>query len=345
MSKKLTYKASGVDIDSGNQLVDRIKKFPYRRDRPGAVSTVGGFSGLFALPGGYKQPVLVSGTDGVGTKLKLAFLMDKHDTIGWDLVAMSVNDVLVSGAKPLFFLDYYATSALDVEQAEKVVRGIFDACESCDTVLLGGETAELPGFYVKGEYDLAGFAVGIVERSKIPDLSRVSPGDLVIGLPSTGLHSNGFSLARKLFLEHMGLALDAPFPGTDLTTGEVLIAPTKIYVDPVLDCFDAGYVKSMVHVTGGGLVENPPRSMPGGLGVDIRRGSWPLPPVFSAIKSEDVDEMELMRTFNMGIGFIMIVSPEHLEPIAAMLLSKNEPFHVIGKVSTRESGDSTTRFI
>ncbi len=344
MSDKLTYKASGVDIDSGNRLVDRIKRFPYRNDRAGAVSTVGGFSGLFALPAGYSEPVLVSGTDGVGTKLKLAFLMDKHDTIGWDLVAMSVNDILVSGAKPLFFLDYFATSALDVDQAEKVVRGIFDACDSCDTVLLGGETAELPGFYERGEYDLAGFAVGIVERSRIPDPSRVREGDAVVGLPSSGLHSNGFSLARRLFLEHMGLPLEAPFPGTDRTVGEVLIAPTRIYVDPVLELFEAGLVKSMVHVTGGGLVENPPRSMPPGLGVDISRGSWPLPPVFAAISTEDVDEMELMRTFNMGIGFIMVVGPEELETLGRLLDDKGEPWFVIGSVGARDDGGSETRF-
>jgi phosphoribosylformylglycinamidine cyclo-ligase len=345
MSDKLTYKDSGVDIESGSNLVERIKKITKNGSTKGVVSTLGGFSGLFAVPPGYKEPILVSGTDGVGTKLKIAFMADKHDTIGWDLVAMSINDILVSGAKPLFFLDYFATSNLNVDQAEQVVKGIFEACDSCDTVLLGGETAELPGFYAKGEYDLAGFAVGVVEKSKLPDLSSVKDGDLVVALSSSGLHSNGYSLARKLFFDVLKMDFNSNLPGTSSTVGDLLLKPTLIYVNSVLPLFDEGLIKSMVHVTGGGLIENPPRALPLGLGMDFKRNSWPIQPIFKTIMESDIEEMEIYRTFNMGLGFLMVIDPKDLSMVESMLDKIGTENYVVGKVTNRDDGGSSTRLV
>ncbi|ONI35300.1 hypothetical protein PRUPE_1G528600 [Prunus persica] len=293
----LTYKDAGVDIDAGSELVRRIAKMA-----PG----IGGFGGLYPLGDSY----LVAGTDGVGTKLKLAFDTGIHETIGIDLVAMSVNDIVTSGAKPLFFLDYFATSRLDVDLAEKVVKGIVDGCQQSDCTLLGGETAEMPDFYADGEYDLSGFAVGIVKKDSVIDGKNIVIGDVLIGLPSSGVHSNGFSLVRRV-LAHSGLSLKDQLPGEAITLGEALMAPTVIYVKQVLDIISKGGVKGVAHITGGGFTDNIPRVFPKGLGAVIYNGSWEILPVFKWIQEVGrIEEAEMMRTFNMGIGMVLVVSKE-----------------------------------
>ncbi|PSS16427.1 Phosphoribosylformylglycinamidine cyclo-ligase [Actinidia chinensis var. chinensis] len=298
----LTYKDAGVDIDAGSELVRRIAKMA-----PG----IGGFGGLFPLGDSY----LVAGTDGVGTKLKLAFETGIHDTIGIDLVAMSVNDIVTSGAKPLFFLDYYATSHLDVDLAEKarlfcVIKGIVDGCQQSDCALLGGETAEMPDFYADGEYDLSGFAVGIVKKDSVINGKNIEVGDVLIGLPSSGVHSNGFSLVRRV-LARSGLSLKDQLPGETVTLGEALMAPTVIYVKQVLDFVSKGGVKGIAHVTGGGFTDNIPRVFPQGLGAVIYKDSWLVPPVFTWIQQAGrIDDAEMRRTFNMGIGMVLVVSQE-----------------------------------
>ncbi|XP_010259376.1 PREDICTED: phosphoribosylformylglycinamidine cyclo-ligase, chloroplastic/mitochondrial [Nelumbo nucifera] len=293
----LTYKDAGVDIDAGSELVRRISKM---------VSGIGGFGGLYPLGDSY----LVAGTDGVGTKLKLAFETGIHETIGIDLVAMSVNDIVTSGAKPLFFLDYFATSHLDVDLAEKVIKGIVDGCRQSDCALLGGETAEMPDFYADGEYDLSGFAVGIVKKDAVIDGKNIVAGDVLIGLPSSGVHSNGFSLVRRV-LARSGLSLKDQLPGEPITLGEALIAPTVIYVKQVLDIINEGGVKGIAHITGGGFTENIPRVFPKGLGAAIYKGSWEVPPIFKWIQEAGkIEDAEMRRTFNMGIGMVLVVSPE-----------------------------------
>lgn len=293
----LTYKDAGVDIDAGSELVRRIAKMA-----PG----IGGFGGLYPLGDSY----LVAGTDGVGTKLKLAFDTGIHETIGIDLVAMSVNDIVTSGAKPLFFLDYFATSRLDVDLAEKVVKGIVDGCQQSDCTLLGGETAEMPDFYADGEYDLSGFAVGIVKKDSVIDGKNIVAGDVLIGLPSSGVHSNGFSLVRRV-LAHSGLSLKDQLPGEAITLGEALMAPTVIYVKQVLDIISKGGVKGVAHITGGGFTDNIPRVFPKGLGAVISNGSWEILPVFKWIQEAGrIEDAEMMRTFNMGIGMVLVVSKE-----------------------------------
>ncbi|XP_062083355.1 phosphoribosylformylglycinamidine cyclo-ligase, chloroplastic [Humulus lupulus] len=293
----LTYKDAGVDIDAGSELVRRIAKMA-----PG----IGGFGGLYPLGDSY----LVAGTDGVGTKLKLAFETGIHDTIGIDLVAMSVNDIVTSGAKPLFFLDYFATSRLDVDLAEKVIKGIVDGCQQSECALLGGETAEMPDFYADGEYDLSGFAVGIVNKDSVIDGKSIVAGDVLIGLPSSGVHSNGFSLVRRV-LAHSGLSLKDKLPGEGVTLGEALMAPTVIYVKQVLDLISKGGVKGIAHVTGGGFTDNIPRVFPKGLGAVIDMDSWEIPAVFKWIQEAGrVEDGEMRRTFNMGIGMVLVVTPE-----------------------------------
>jgi len=340
----MTYAGAGVNIDAGNELVRRIQAM----DPSGGI---GGFGGLFPLPpldGAAKdrpdaqQQYLVAGTDGVGTKLKLAFDMDSHGTIGVDLVAMSVNDIITLGARPLFFLDYFATSRLDVDQAEAVVAGIVRGCRESSCVLLGGETAEMPGFYGEGEYDLSGFAVGLVRGDKVINGKRdIQRGDVLVGLPSSGVHSNGFSLARKV-LERSGLSLDAPFPKDfgDATTegktvGQVLLEPTRLYVDALTAVHYSGQakVKGAVHVTGGGFQDNIPRVLPQGLGVSVRRGSWDVLPVFHWMQSVGrIEEEEMYRTFNMGVGFIMVMSPED----AQVALDRCQDATIIGEVVDKE---------
>ncbi len=343
MPDTFDYAGAGVSIDAGDELVAEIKKITQSQKSPFLLGGIGGFGGLFALPPGFREPVLVASTDGVGTKLKIAFSTGVHDTIGWDLVAMSVNDILVCGAKPLFFLDYFATGRLEVKTAASVVRGIHEACASCNVVLLGGETAELPGFYQDGEYDLAGFALGVVERECIPDRGRVQAGDVVIGLPSSGLHSNGYSLARKIILEVLRLPLDSLFASTGRTVGQELLIPTCIYVNPVVPLIGCGLIKSMVHVTGGGLVENPPRSLPPGLGMDFDSGSWPVPELFRVIQEAGVAPMEMARTFNMGLGFLMVVDPANEREVCRQLEESGQANYRVGTVSPRENGDRSTR--
>ncbi|KAG0573220.1 hypothetical protein KC19_VG159200 [Ceratodon purpureus] len=298
----LTYKGAGVDIDAGTELVRRIAKMT-----PG----IGGFGGLYPFGDSY----LVAGTDGVGTKLKLAFDMNKHDTIGIDLVAMSVNDIITSGAKPMFFLDYFATSQLDVDQAEQVIKGVVDGCKQSDCALLGGETAEMPGFYSPGEYDLSGFAVGSVKKDALIDGSKIVVGDVLLGLPSSGVHSNGFSLARKV-LAKSGASVYDQLPGAGVTIGEALLAPTTIYVKQVLDLTSKFGIKGIAHITGGGFTDNIPRVFPKGLGVNVNVGSWDVPPIFKWLQEQGgVDDAEMRRTFNMGVGMVLIVGKEEAESI------------------------------
>lgn len=314
-NKGLTYKDAGVDIDAGTELVRRIAKMA-----PG----IGGFGGLFPLGDSY----LVAGTDGVGTKLKLAFETGIHDTIGIDLVAMSVNDIVTSGAKPLFFLDYYATSRLDVDLAEKVIKGIVDGCQQSDCALLGGETAEMPDFYADGEYDLSGFAVGIVKKDSVIDGKNIAAGDVLIGLPSSGVHSNGFSLVRRV-LNQSGLSLTDPLPGSSVTLGEALMAPTVIYVKQVLDIISKGGVKGIAHITGGGFTDNIPRVFPKGLGALIYKDSWTIPPIFKWLQEAGrIEDAEMRRTFNMGIGMVLVVN----EAAVLRILAENHPAFRIGEV-------------
>lgn len=314
----LTYRGAGVDIDAGAELVKRIAKMA-----PG----IGGFGGLFPFGDSY----LVAGTDGVGTKLKLAFETGIHDTIGIDLVAMSVNDIITSGAKPLFFLDYFATSRLDVDLAEEVIKGIVDGCHQSDCALLGGETAEMPGFYAEGEYDLSGFAVGAVKKDSVIDGKNIKAGDVLIGLPSGGVHSNGFSLVRRV-LAKSGLKLRNKLPGEEISLAEALMAPTVIYVKQVLDIISKGGIKGIAHITGGGFTDNIPRVFPKGLGAAIDIGSWPVLPVFKWIQEAGkIEDAEMLRTFNMGVGMVLVVSPEAAQRILNDKSTTN-PVYRIGEV-------------
>ncbi|SEQ31891.1 phosphoribosylformylglycinamidine cyclo-ligase [Ectothiorhodospira magna] len=302
----LSYRDAGVDIDAGNALVARIKPHAQRTHRPGVMAGLGGFGALFQLPiADYKEPVLVSGTDGVGTKLKLAQQLGRHDTIGIDLVGMCVNDIIVQGAEPLFFLDYYATGSLDVDTAADVVKGIADGCTQSGCALVGGETAEMPGMYAPGEYDLAGFAVGIVEKARIIDGSQVRPGDVLLGLAASGPHANGYSLIRRL-LEITGADLDSPCG--DVTLGDALMAPTRIYVKPLLELLGQQPVHALAHITGGGILENLPRVMPAGTVAHIDPQAWPRPPVFEWLQQAGgIEAREMLRTFNCGVGMILVL--------------------------------------
>ena len=329
-----TYKGAGVDIDAGNELVKRIKPMVAATAIDGVLSSIGGFGGLFGLDtSGMTAPVLVSGTDGVGTKLKLAFGTGIHDTVGIDLVAMCVNDIVVTGARPLFFLDYFACGKLDVEAAANVVKGIADGCKQAGCALIGGETAEMPGFYADGEYDLAGFAVGVVDKPKMIDGSKVSVGDAVIGMASSGLHSNGFSLARKVFFESAGFSFSDRLPGLSGSLGEVLITPTRIYVKPVLSLIEKVGVRALAHITGGGLTENLPRVLPKGTSVRLEPDSWPVLPVFEKLKElGQIPEDEMYRTFNMGIGMCAVVSQSQAQEALELLADTGDQAWVIGEV-------------
>lgn len=328
-----TYKDAGVDVDAGNRAVTLMKQAVQSTFRPEVMTEIGGFGGLFAL-GKYEEPVLVSGTDGVGTKLKVAFMMNKHDSVGIDLVAMSVNDVLVCGAEPLFFLDYVGIARIYPEQVAEIVGGVSAGCKEAGCALIGGETAELPGLYSPGEYDLAGFAVGVVEKKNIVNGSTIKAGDVLVGLPSSGLHSNGYSLVRKLIFELHDLSTVYVPSELGVTVGEELMRPTRIYVKPVLSVVRDAFVKGMVHITGGGFIENIPRVLPTGLGVRVNRGSWPVLPVFDWLqKLGNVEEHEMFRTFNMGIGFILVVAPENVAMVTARLAAAGEKSYVIGEVT------------
>ncbi len=329
-----TYRDAGVNIDAGDEFVDRIKPLVRSTFRPEVLTDLGGFGGLFRLQADrYADPVLVSGTDGVGTKLKIAFLMNRHDTVGIDLVAMCVNDIAVSGAEPLFFLDYFATGKLAIATAEAVVRGIADGCRQAGCALIGGETAEMPSFYGAGEYDLAGFAVGVVDRPKIIDGRTIVPGDVIIGLASTGLHSNGYSLARRVLLEHGGLSLERRLPELDRSLGEVLLAPTRIYARQILTLAKEFPIKGIAHITGGGITENLPRVFPKGCGARINRQTWPVPPIFQTIQTHGhVETDEMYRVFNMGIGLILIVSLAVVDRVLARVDELGDQGYRIGEI-------------
>jgi phosphoribosylformylglycinamidine cyclo-ligase len=328
----LTYRDAGVDIDEGDRLVELLKPLARPTLRPEVLAGIGGFGGLFALDvKKYREPVLVSGTDGVGTKLKVAFEADRHDTVGIDLVAMCVNDVAVVGAEPLFFLDYFATGKLSAEQGAQVVKGIAEGCRQAGCALVGGETAELPGFYARGEYDLAGFAVGVVERSRIVDGKAVAPGDVVIGVASTGLHSNGYSLARKILERH---PLDHRLDVLDgRTVAEALLVPTRIYAKDVLALLDAVPVRSFAHVTGGGLPGNVPRNLPDGTRAVLHEKRWDRPAVFDLLQRElDVPWDEMYRTFNMGLGLVAVVAPGDERPALATLAARGLQAWTVGQI-------------
>jgi phosphoribosylformylglycinamidine cyclo-ligase len=332
--QKLTYKEAGVDTKEGERAVSLMKPHVKKTFNENVLTGLGGFGSLFRLDvKDMVEPVLVSGTDGVGTKLKLAFLMDRHDTVGQDCVAMCVNDVLCQGAKPLFFLDYIATGKVKAEKVADIVKGIADGCVLAGCALVGGETAEMPDFYAEGEYDMAGFAVGVVDRKKMIDGSRIKEGDAVIGIPSSGIHSNGYSLVRKLFFDKLGMSVDDSVPELGTTLGEALLVPTKIYAGACGAVLDTCSVNGIVHITGGGFYENIPRIIPEGLGVRIRTGSWQIPPVFQYIqKKGNIERKEMFSTFNMGIGMMMIVDREQKDAALSALEKAGEQATVIGEI-------------
>ena len=335
----LTYKQSGVDIEAAEAAVRLIAPLAKSTFRPEVLGEIGAFAGFVALPAGYREPVLVSSTDGVGSKLKVAFLADRHDTVGIDLVAMGVNDVLVHGAEPLFFLDYLAVGKVVPEKIEAIVKGVAEGCRRAGCALVGGETAELPDFYAPGEYDLAGFCVGVAEKSRIIDGSAVKPGDRLLGLASSGLHSNGYSLARKVVLERMGLKVGDPLPGLGKSVGDELLAPTRIYVKPVLDLLKAIPVRAMAHITGGGLTGNLPRVLPTGCKAVIGHGAWTVPPIFTLVRENGkIAEEEMFRTFNMGIGLVLVVAREHADHCRVVLASLGETAWIIGEVQAGSRG-------
>ena len=334
MAKQLTYKDAGVNIDAGNYSVKLIKDSVRATYRPEVLGDLGGFGGLFALNSGkYQEPVLVSGTDGVGTKLRLAFLLNKHDTIGQDAVAMCVNDILVQGAEPLFFLDYLAVGQLDPEQVASVVKGVAGACKESGCALIGGETAEMAGFYPVGEYDIAGFCVGVVERSQIITSARVQEGDVLLGLPSSGVHSNGYSLVRKIVFEHQGMKGDEYIDELGKTIGEELLTPTRLYPKTCLPLVKNFDIHGMAHITGGGFYDNIPRALPDDMSVEIDAGAWAMPPIFRLLQEwGNVDWHEMYRTFNMGVGMVIITSPEEAEQIKEHLHQQGETVYSIGRV-------------
>lgn len=340
MSKEMDYKKAGVDIEAGEEAVERIKKMAHSTFRPEVIQGLGGFSGLFAPDlKGLKEPVLVSGCDGVGTKLKIAFAAGKHHTVGIDCVAMCVNDILVQGAEPLFFLDYLAVGKLEPARVAEIVSGVAEGCRQAGCALLGGETAEMPGFYPPGEYDLAGFAVGIVDREAIIDGSSIVDGDLVIGLAAGGLHSNGYSLARKVLLEEAGLSLAEVQPGFGVTLAEEMLRPTIIYVKPVLEALKRFKIKGMANITGGGLPGNLPRILPAGLQAEIDPAGWTVPPIIELIgELGPVRHEELFRAFNMGIGFCLVLSPGESEKIIEHFVVKGLPASRIGTIKKGEKG-------
>jgi phosphoribosylformylglycinamidine cyclo-ligase len=346
MTDKSTYKDAGVDIDTANEFVERIKASIKTTARKEVISGIGGFGGLFHLNSSdLKNPILVSSTDGVGTKLRVAQLLDKHDTIGIDLVAMSVNDVVVQGAEPLFFLDYLATGKIELEKSVKIIEGITEGCRQTGCALLGGETAEMPGFYKPGEYDLAGFCVGVVDSEKLINGSTISVNDRIIGLPSSGLHSNGFSLARKVLLEKGNLNVNDKVAGLEKTIGMEMLEPTKIYVKPLLKLFKNFNIKGLVHITGGGFYDNIPRIIPQSCRAVIKKGSWPVLPVFDVIKEiGNVDEKEMFRVFNMGIGMMLIVAEKECPAVLEHLELHGEKAYQIGFIEKKDEKQEQVYF-
>jgi phosphoribosylformylglycinamidine cyclo-ligase len=335
--KPLTYRDAGVDIEAGNEAVRRVAPHARSTTRPEVLGGIGAFASFVRVPAGYTQPVLVSSTDGVGSKLKLAFLADRHDTVGIDLVAMGVNDVLVHGAEPLYFLDYIGASRVDPARIERIVAGVAEGCRQARCSLVGGEIAELPDLYAAGEYDLAGFAVGVVEQSRILDGAAVRPGDVVLGLASSGLHSNGYSLARRVVFDALGLTIDAVLPGTGRSVADVLLEPTRIYVAAVLPVRE--HVHAMAHITGGGLPGNLPRVLPEGCRAVVHRAAWSetAPPVFQTLQQAGrVSDEEMFRTFNMGIGMVVMVAPEDHHDVEHSLERRGETSFLIGSVVAAE---------
>lgn len=342
MSESLSYRDAGVDIDAGDRLVENIKPFAKRTMRPEVLGDLGGFGALVEIGKKYQNPVLVSGTDGVGTKLKLAFDWDKHDTVGIDLVAMSVNDILVQGAEPLFFLDYFACGKLDVARATDVIKGIAQGCEESGCALIGGETAEMPGMYPEGEYDLAGFAVGVVEKERVINGRSIQAGDVVLGLASNGAHSNGYSLIRKI-IERDQPDLDAEFDNGK-TLREAVIAPTRLYVKPILAALKQFEIKGMAHITGGGITENVPRILPENTVAQIDAKAWELPKLFQWLqKAGNVETQEMYRTFNCGIGMVVVVAAENADALAAFLTEQGETVYRLGAIRERVGGEHQTQ--
>ncbi len=341
-NNSLSYRDAGVDIDAGDQLVENIKPFAKRTMRPEVLSGIGGFGGLVEISKKFKEPVLVSGTDGVGTKLKLAFELNRHDTVGIDLVAMSVNDILVQGAEPLFFLDYFACGKLDVAAATEVIKGIAKGCEDSGCALIGGETAEMPGMYPVGEYDLAGFAVGVVEKSKIITGEHIKSGDVVLGLASNGAHSNGYSLVRKI-IERSKPDLNAKFDG-DRSLADCIMAPTRLYVKPMLSLMQAITVKGMAHITGGGITENVPRVLPANVVADIDSKTWKMPKLFDWLREGgNVAAQEMFRTFNCGIGMVVVVAAADADAAIKHLQSTGETVSRIGVIRARNGNEHQTQ--
>ena len=340
--KPVTYLDAGVDVESGNQLIQKIKHRVERTYTPGVLGSLGGFSGLFSLANhSMKEPVLVSSTDGVGTKIRFAVLMNEHHQIGQDCVAMSVNDVVAQGAKPLFFLDYIAVGKLNHNHIESLISGMSAACEDCGCALIGGETSEMSSFYGDGNYDVAGFAVGIVDKEQCITGETIEVGDIVLGLPSSGLHSNGFSLVRHIILERKQLPLDTYIDELGRTIGEEVLEPTKLYVKQILPLVEAGYVKGMAHITGGSFYDNIPRILPRGMAVTINSNAWPVLPIFKLLQRwGNVEPKEMYHTFNMGIGMVLVVKPEVVESIVALLHEQGEVVYSIGIV-TEGDGEVT----
>ena len=342
-----TYRDAGVDIDAGDEFVDRIKPLVRSTFRPEVLTDLGGFGGLFRLQAKkYEDPVLVSGTDGVGTKLKIAFLMDRHDTVGIDLVAMCVNDIVISGAEPLFFLDYFATGKLAVPKAESVLMGIAEGCRQAGCALIGGETAEMPSIYAEGEYDLAGFAVGVVDKSKIIDGRTIKPGDSIIGLASSGLHSNGFSLARHVLFDKARLTVTSNLPELDRPLGDALLTPTRIYAKQILSLVEACPIKGIAHITGGGITENLPRVFPEGVRAKITRKAWSVPPIFHVMsRLGHVDREEMYRVFNMGIGLILIVSADTVATVLEKAKALGDQGWLIGEIVAASAGKPEVEYV
>ena len=336
----ISYRDAGVDMEAGDALVEQIKPYAKRTMRPEVLAGIGGFGSLFEMPKKFKNPVLVSGTDGVGTKLKLAFELNKHDTVGIDLVAMSVNDILVQGAEPLFFLDYFACGKLEVGTAAQVIKGIAEGCEQSGCALVGGETAEMPGMYPAGEYDLAGFAVGCVDKESIINGTTIAAGDVVLGLASSGAHSNGYSLIRKL-IANSGIDFESDFHGKPFK--DVVMAPTRIYVKPLLQLIATFPVKGMAHITGGGITENVPRVLPAGLTAEIKKGSWTMPPLFTWLQAQgNVTDSEMYKTFNCGIGMVVIVAKEQAAAAQKLLSDAGESVFEIGSIRAQQAGEAPT---
>ncbi len=330
---RIDYRQSGVDIDAGNETVRRVKALARSTYTPGVLSGVGSFGGLFALESGVREPVLVASADGVGTKLKVAFMTGVHDTVGVDLVNHCVNDILVQGARPLFFLDYLATGRLAPDVAEQIVKGVAEACRENGCALLGGETAEMPGFYADGEYDIAGFIVGLVARDRVIDGRTIVAGDRLVALPSSGLHTNGYSLARRLVFDVMKLDVASHVAELGATVGEVLLRPHRSYLRLIMPLLDRGLIKGMAHITGGGLTENVPRTLPEPLGFSLDRGSWSVPPLFAWLqRAGQIEDAEMFRAFNMGVGMVLVTSPEAADEVVASLASAGEPAWHLGAV-------------